>query len=651
MATLGNQASVLRTKPGEKGAAGRFTLLTEVARGYLGTLWVGRDSNQEPYEAAYVRHMAPLVSAGVREALLAGASWAKASGVSDELEVLEGRTSIDVVSPFVDAEPFRSLLRLCALKHAAPPEDVLVGIAKDLLAQIAWVNGRAAADGSAFGFGGVHPDSILVGIDGGVHLLDAGAAGAAWALEPFRSDPQRVGYFAPEQVEAQPSADARTDVFALGVILWEALSNRRLFPGNDAKMTREKVLRAQILRLDATRPTGMPGISTELADLIARALERDPARRFQNVGEMEQAFASLEGASPDRIRDWVLSLADAAIAKRRQILERAPGSAHASGTHQAVAVNAPQTEPEPPVAAASPESGERPTTPRFSEPTTVPEGLGVLPDESTTAASEPVPAASEPAVSAAEPSSEVHEPAVAVEEKPRDTAASLGAPEAPGETTAADAEEPLSEAEIEAPETRITAAPPPPSMRQSLLPLPARRPSLAPRPPAGEEFTSALPPATEQLAGPMHTTALASLTAPAKSDRRKPLILGIAALLTLAALGVGLSSRRHAAQESSTSVVETPTPTTAETKAAAEPEKVVVPEPVAEAKPAVAEPAAAPNPAPLDAPTEKAPSAGATEKPKIAVSHADVPALREATARHVAPSHLARNSGYKPGGI
>ena len=166
----------------------------------------------------------------------------------------------------------------------------------------------------------------MVGVDGRVHVLDVGVGAAASAREPWRSDPQRIGYFAPEQIDPRGVADARTDVFALGVVLWEALGNRRLFPGNDAKTARDRVQKAAIVRLDATGRSGVPGLATDVADLIAKALERDPSVRFQTAEEMANAVGRLECADATAIGAWVTSLADVAIAKRRQVFERASGS-------------------------------------------------------------------------------------------------------------------------------------------------------------------------------------------------------------------------------------------------------------------------------------------------------------------------------------
>ncbi len=304
-------------------SAGKYVLLTEVSRGYIGALWLGRDPREGG--AVFVRRIAPLVSSSTRAAVLDAARWSQTTDETGTTELVEGRASVDVISRFGDGELLRSLLRTAALKHIAVEPTVLLGIARDLLARLSELHAQAARDKSLHEFGGVHPDSIFVGADGSVRLLDAGVGAAASAREPWRSDPQRIGYFAPEQIDLRGVLGPGTDVFAVGVVLWEALSNRRLFPGNDAKTTRERVQRSPITRLDAVGRTGVPGVATDIADIVSKALERDPAARFGSVAEMAEAVGRLACANGADIGAWVALLADAAIGKRRQLLERVAG--------------------------------------------------------------------------------------------------------------------------------------------------------------------------------------------------------------------------------------------------------------------------------------------------------------------------------------
>src|SRR4029079_17858893 len=99
----------------------------------------------------------------------------------------------------------------------------------------------------------------------------------------------RVAYEAPEQVSSPPTADARTDVFAIGILAWVLLSNRRLFIGSDKAVT-QKVLVAKIPRLDEVKRRGDFDLPDGLLSSVMRALEREAASRFASVDELLSAL-------------------------------------------------------------------------------------------------------------------------------------------------------------------------------------------------------------------------------------------------------------------------------------------------------------------------------------------------------------------------
>jgi serine/threonine-protein kinase len=366
MATGGSPTNAPRGRDGSKGAAGRHAFVVEVLRGYLGTLWLGQDPDEDAEDrTALVRHVAPIAASGTRMAMVEAARWGRgASGWSDLpiLEVIEGKTSIDLVMPAVEAEPLRSLLRTVALRHVPTDPAVLLGIGKAVLDEVAKLHSRALAESSPLGFGGLHPDSVLIGLDGRVHVLDAGIGSAAATREPWRSDPQRLGFSAPEQLESRGVADARTDIFIVGVMLWEAFSGRRLFPGNDAKTVRERLLKGPIARLDATRPSAAATVATPIADLVERALERDRDARFVTAEGMSAVIGALPCADSEAIGKWAAGIAEATVGKRRLALERAFGKGPPILDRASRA----------PFASMPPASSPRPSIPPVSSPPSEP---------------------------------------------------------------------------------------------------------------------------------------------------------------------------------------------------------------------------------------------------------------------------------------
>jgi serine/threonine-protein kinase len=133
----------------------------------------------------------------------------------------------------------------------------------------------------------VSPQNILVGIDGGVKVIDFGVAKAAGSASHTATGvlKGKYPYMSPEQANGQ-AVDARSDLFALGVVLWEMLTSRRLFKGESDLMTLRLVRDCQVPPPSQLNPKLPPGVD----ELVLKALAARPEERFPDCGAFRLAI-------------------------------------------------------------------------------------------------------------------------------------------------------------------------------------------------------------------------------------------------------------------------------------------------------------------------------------------------------------------------
>ncbi len=139
----------------------------------------------------------------------------------------------------------------------------------------------------------ISPQNILVGVDGSTRITDFGVARAAARLSTTRSDTVKgkLAYLSPEQARGE-TCDRRTDLFAMGIILWEMLTGRRLFRGETDHETLARVMSGTI-----PPPSSIvPGMHPAFDAVVLKALARDISQRFSTCAEMGDA---LERAAMD----------------------------------------------------------------------------------------------------------------------------------------------------------------------------------------------------------------------------------------------------------------------------------------------------------------------------------------------------------------
>jgi serine/threonine protein kinase len=154
----------------------------------------------------------------------------------------------------------------------------------------------------------ISPGNILLGFDGGVKVADFGIAKTEgrFAEETQAGETKgKVGYMSPEQCRSQP-IDRRTDVYLLGVVLYELLTVRRLFKSDSRFETMSAIVDGKIA-LPSTIRTDLP---QDLEQIVMRALANQPDDRYQTADELRlvlEAFARASGLSisPGHLSDYL----------------------------------------------------------------------------------------------------------------------------------------------------------------------------------------------------------------------------------------------------------------------------------------------------------------------------------------------------------
>jgi serine/threonine-protein kinase len=136
----------------------------------------------------------------------------------------------------------------------------------------------------------ISPPNILISRNGEVKLVDFGLAKATSQLET--TDPGVVkgkfSYLSPEAASGQ-EVDHRADIFAVGILLWEMLTGKRLFYGETDYQTVELVRQAKVPSIQALNRD----VDPDLEAVVRKSLARDPADRFQHAADLQEALAQV----------------------------------------------------------------------------------------------------------------------------------------------------------------------------------------------------------------------------------------------------------------------------------------------------------------------------------------------------------------------
>ena len=273
---------------------GRYEIVRALGEGGMGKVYAAVNAEIGARVAIKVLHANAALDAGIVERFFAEARAVNLIRHENIVNILD-------LATLPDGRPFIVMEHLSGVpltKLIAPDAKLPVtGIAHVMLDVL------AALD-AAHSVGIVHrdlkPDNIFVTPEGNGKVLDFGIA----KLQPEHgATATREGlvfgtplYMSPEQV-TDAALDARSDLYSLGVVLYEAATGQSPIKGN----TTYEILRAQVELVPASPRTLRPELSEALDALIMRSLAKDPAQRFASAIEMASALAEAVKGLPNEL--------------------------------------------------------------------------------------------------------------------------------------------------------------------------------------------------------------------------------------------------------------------------------------------------------------------------------------------------------------
>ncbi|MFO0612239.1 MAG: serine/threonine-protein kinase [Polyangiaceae bacterium] len=301
---------------------GRYALFGEIAAGGMATVHIGRLLGPVGFSRTIaIKRLHPqyakdpeFVSMFLDEARVA--ARIQHPNVVATLDVVALEGELFLVMEYVDGESLARILRTMRSENRTIPPKIAGSIVVNLLNGLHAAHEAKSERGEPLGIvhRDVSPQNVLVGTDGISRVLDFGVAKATGRVQTTKEGQVKgkIAYMPPEQLSGE-AVDRRCDVYAASVVLWETLTARRLFDGDNDGVVLTKVLSGKV----APPSSVVPGISSAVDDVIMRGLARNPDKRFQTAAELAVALEDTLGIeSPRKITEFLRSCAGEALAKR-----------------------------------------------------------------------------------------------------------------------------------------------------------------------------------------------------------------------------------------------------------------------------------------------------------------------------------------------
>jgi len=340
---------------------GRYEIIRRIGTGGMAEVYLGRVRNGPADARVAIKRLLPAFAHEPRfvEMFVAEARLAATLHHPNIAEVFDAGIDHDAcyfAMEFVRGHDVRALLAAAATRDRPMPLAIALSIMYGTTCALAYVHDpRGPHARLNIVHRDISPSNILVSLDGAIKLVDFGIARVETGAVTRTASGQlkgKIPYMSPEQCRARP-LDGRSDLFSLGVVLYELTTNTRPFDRSSEFETLEAIVRGEF------KPPSrvVRGYPADLEDIVLRLLATRPTDRYPSAGSLLVDLDRMISAHD-------LDLSDAALAAHMAALlgrDDAPVPASKPDTSDRV-VTLPARQP--PVVAPTPVVGEGPTRKR-----------------------------------------------------------------------------------------------------------------------------------------------------------------------------------------------------------------------------------------------------------------------------------------------
>jgi len=306
----------------------RYELMGEIASGGMATVYLARLTGMGGFQrfVAMKRlhpHLASekeFVEMFLDEARIA--ARIHHPNVVPILEVGASQVGYYLVMEYIEGDTLARMLARAASSGKKLPVSIALRIAIDMLSGLHAAHELHDDQNEPVNLvhRDVSPQNVLVGQDGIARITDFGVARAASRLTATRVGQLKgkIAYMAPEQAAGSEELDRRADVFSSGIVIWEALAQKRLFKAENEAATLSRVIAEPVPLLFQVAPQ----VSKEVSGVVMRALDRDVNKRFPSCAAFADALeaaAALKDkvATPRELAAYVNEVMGQEIAQQR----------------------------------------------------------------------------------------------------------------------------------------------------------------------------------------------------------------------------------------------------------------------------------------------------------------------------------------------